>query len=224
MKLYHSQTSPYVRKCMFIAHHLGLADRIEKLPSAAHPVNRDQSIIPSNPLGKVPTMITDDGTVLFDSRVICEYLDHLGKGSFFPAAGAERWRVLTEQALADGILDAALLSATRARCGRRTCAGPIGRPARWTRSTSGWRTSRRPSTPAAAPRHRHGDARLARWATWISASAISAGAAGTRSSRSGTRSFRRCRRCRRPSRSSLRLRRGVRRLGAGLAIVPRSRL
>jgi glutathione S-transferase len=110
MKLYHSQTSPYVRKCMFIAHHLGLADRIEKLPSAAHPVNRDQSIIPSNPLGKVPTMITDDGTVLFDSRVICEYLDHLGKGSFFPPAGAERWRVLTEQALGDGILDAALLA------------------------------------------------------------------------------------------------------------------
>jgi glutathione S-transferase len=110
MKLFHSQTSPYVRKCMFIAHHLGLADRIEKLPSAASPVNRDQSIIPSNPLGKVPTMILDDATVLFDSRVICEYLDQLGKGSFFPASGAERWRVLTEQSLADGILDAALLA------------------------------------------------------------------------------------------------------------------
>jgi glutathione S-transferase len=110
MKLFHSQTSPYVRKCMFIAHHLGLADRIEKLPSAASPVNRDQSIIPSNPLGKVPTMILEDGTVLFDSRVICEYLDQLGEGSFFPAAGVERWRVLTEQALADGILDAALLA------------------------------------------------------------------------------------------------------------------
>ena len=110
MKLYHSQTSPYVRKCMFIAHHLGLADQIEKLPSAASPVNRDQTIIPSNPLGKVPTMIADDGTVLFDSRVICEYLDELGKGGFFPATGASRWRVLTEQALADGILDAALLA------------------------------------------------------------------------------------------------------------------
>jgi glutathione S-transferase len=110
MKLFHSQSSPYVRKCMFIAHHLGLADRIEKLPSAASPVKRDQSIVPSNPLGKVPTMILDDGTVLFDSRVICEYLDQLGKGSFFPAAGAERWRVLTEQSLADGILDAALLA------------------------------------------------------------------------------------------------------------------
>jgi glutathione S-transferase len=94
---------------MFIAHHLGLADRIEKLPTAANPVNRDQSILPWNPLGKVPTLITDDGAVLFDSRVICEYLNHLGRGSFFPADGEARWRVLTEQALADGILDAALL-------------------------------------------------------------------------------------------------------------------
>lgn len=110
MKLFHSPASPYVRKCMFIAHHLGLSDRIEKLPSAASPINRDQSIIPSNPLGKVPTLITDDGAVLFDSRVICEYLDRLGKGSFFPTDGDERWRVLTDQALADGILDAALLA------------------------------------------------------------------------------------------------------------------
>jgi glutathione S-transferase len=110
MKMYYSPASPFVRKCMFLAHHLGLADRIEKLPSAAHPVNRDQSILPVNPLGQVPTLITDDGVVLYDSRVICEYLDEVGQGSFFPSSGAARWRVLTEQALADGILDAALLS------------------------------------------------------------------------------------------------------------------
>jgi glutathione S-transferase len=110
MKMFHSSTSPYVRKCMFIAHHLGLADRIEKLPSAANPVTRDQTILPWNPLGKVPTLITDDETVLFDSRVICEYLNHLGNGSFFPSEGDARWRVLTEQSLADGILDAALLT------------------------------------------------------------------------------------------------------------------
>ena len=110
MKMYYSPASPFVRKCMFIAHHLGLADRIEKLPSAAHPVTRDQSILPANPLGQVPTLSTDDGQVLFDSRVICEYLDQVGKGSFFPASGAARWKALTEQSLADGILDAALLS------------------------------------------------------------------------------------------------------------------
>lgn len=109
MKLYYSITSPFVRKCMVVAHHLGLADQIEKLPSAAHPVSRDKTILPSNPLGQVPTLITDDGAAMFDSRVVCEYLDSLGKGNFFPSKGAARWRVLTEQSLADGILDAALL-------------------------------------------------------------------------------------------------------------------
>ena len=109
MKIYHSQTSPYVRKCLVAAHHLGLADRIEKLASAAHPVKRDQTIVAHNPLGKVPTFFADDGTVLYDSRVICEYLNDLGKGSLFPTTAAARWRALTDQALADGILDAALL-------------------------------------------------------------------------------------------------------------------
>jgi glutathione S-transferase len=94
---------------MVIAHELGLADRIEKLPSAAGPVARDQTIIPSNPLGQVPTFIADDGQVLFDSRVICEYLNELGGGALFPA-GKARWQVLTEQAMADGMLGAALLA------------------------------------------------------------------------------------------------------------------
>jgi glutathione S-transferase len=109
MKLFFSPTSPYVRKCMVAAHHVGLIGRIETVPAAAHPVNRDQTIIPHNPLGKVPTLITDDGLVLYDSRVICEYLNDLGKGSLFPTTAAARWRALTDQALADGILDAALL-------------------------------------------------------------------------------------------------------------------
>ncbi|CAB3637777.1 glutathione S-transferase [Achromobacter pulmonis] len=109
MKIYFSPASPFVRKCMVIAHELGLADRIEKLPSAAGPVARDQTIIPDNPLGQVPTLITDDGQRLFDSRVICEYLNDLGKGALFPA-GAARWHALTEQSLGDGMLGAALLA------------------------------------------------------------------------------------------------------------------
>jgi glutathione S-transferase len=110
MKIYFSPTSPYVRKCMVSAHELGLVDRIELLPSNAHPVQRDAQIIASNPLGKVPTLITDDGSVLYDSRVICEYLDDLAGGSLFPRTGAARWAALTLQALADGMLDAALLA------------------------------------------------------------------------------------------------------------------
>lgn len=110
MKIYFSPFSPYVRKCLVVAHELGLGERVQLLPSNANPVQRDQEIIAKNPLGKVPTFITDDGEALYDSRVICEYLDSLGGGSLFPASGAARWGALTLQSLADGILDGALLA------------------------------------------------------------------------------------------------------------------
>lgn len=109
MQIYFSAASPFVRKVMVAAQELGL--EVGKLPSAAHPVNRDRAIIAQNPLGQVPTFLTEDGTALYDSRVICEYLDHrAGGGRLFPAAGDARWRALVEQSLADGILDAALLA------------------------------------------------------------------------------------------------------------------
>jgi glutathione S-transferase len=110
MKIFFSPTSPYVRKCLVTAHEVGLIDRIELLAGNAHPVQRDAQIIASNPLGKVPTLITDDGTVLYDSRVICEYLDDLAGARLFPRSGAARWSALTLQSLADGMLDAALLA------------------------------------------------------------------------------------------------------------------
>ncbi|MES2980548.1 MAG: glutathione S-transferase [Pseudomonadota bacterium] len=110
MKIYFSPFSPYVRKCLVTAHELGLSERIELLPSNAHPVQRDREIIEQNPLGKVPTFITDEGQVIYDSRVICEYLDTLAAGSLFPRGGAARWQTLTLQSLADGMLDAALLA------------------------------------------------------------------------------------------------------------------
>lgn len=110
MKLYFSATSPYVRKCLVTAHELGVAERITLLPSQAHPVNRDATLIERNPLGKVPTLITDDGLVLYDSRVICEWLDSSHGGQLFPRDGAARWQALVLQSLADGILDAALLA------------------------------------------------------------------------------------------------------------------
>jgi glutathione S-transferase len=110
MQIYFSPFSPYVRKCLVTAHELGLNDKVQLLPSNAHPVNRDREIIEKNPLGKVPTFFTDDGQVLYDSRVICEYLNDFVKGSLFPASGAARWSALTLQSLGDGILDAALLA------------------------------------------------------------------------------------------------------------------
>lgn len=110
MKLYYSPTSPFVRKVMVVAHEAGLADRLERLPSAAHPVNRDKTILPHNPLAQVPTLVTDQGEVLADSRVICEYLDALGGRGLFPRNGVTRWRALADQSLGDGLLDAALLA------------------------------------------------------------------------------------------------------------------
>jgi len=109
MQIFYSATSPYVRKCLVAAHELGLRERIELVPAAPHPVNRDQSVVARNPLGKIPTLITDDGAILYDSRVVCEYLNQLAKGQLFPGAGSARWTALGEQSLADGMLDAAVL-------------------------------------------------------------------------------------------------------------------
>jgi len=110
MQIYFSPFSPYVRKCLVVAHELGLGDRVQLLPSNANPVQRDQEIIARNPLGKVPTFVTDHGAVLYDSRVICEYLNELGNGTLFPHSGDARWNALTLQALGDGILDGALIA------------------------------------------------------------------------------------------------------------------
>lgn len=109
-KLFYASTSPYVRKVMATAHRLGMAEQIEKLDSAAHPVQRDERIAQFNPLAKVPAMQTPNGVELYDSRVICEYLDAHAGGILFPAPGAERWTSLTRQALGDGLMDAALLA------------------------------------------------------------------------------------------------------------------
>jgi glutathione S-transferase len=111
LKLLHAPTSPFVRKVMVCAHLAGLADRIKLMPSAAHPVRRDERIAVHNPLAKVPTLILPDGQALYDSRVICEYIASLGRNDYlFPASGPARWRALAQQSLGDGLLDAALLA------------------------------------------------------------------------------------------------------------------
>lgn len=111
MQLYFSAASPYVRKVMVTAHEKGLADRIELLPSAASPVKRDKTIVARNPSGKVPTLLLEDGRALYDSRVICAYIDaQTEEPRLLPASAGERFAVLTVEALADSILDAALLA------------------------------------------------------------------------------------------------------------------
>jgi glutathione S-transferase len=108
MKLYYSPTSPFVRKVMACAIARGLDGRIERMPT--NPRDPATPLLADNPLSKVPCLVTDDGTALLDSPVICEYLDSLGDApKLFPAAGPGRWRALKLQALADGMLEAAIL-------------------------------------------------------------------------------------------------------------------
>ena len=111
MKLRYSPTSPFVRKVMVAAIETGLVDRIEKIPTAVAPTKPNEDVARENPLVKVPALITDDGLVLYDSPVICEYIDSLhGGAKLFPAAGNQRWIALRQQALGDGILEAAILN------------------------------------------------------------------------------------------------------------------
>jgi glutathione S-transferase len=105
MKLAYSATSPFVRKVLVIAIETGQDAEIERL--SLNPT--DPAFAKINPLNKVPALILEDGTPLFDSAVICEYLDARKQGGFFPASGAARWSAITRQALADGVMDAALL-------------------------------------------------------------------------------------------------------------------
>lgn len=107
-QLFHSPASPYVRKVMVMAHETG--QDVELLPSQASPVARDMTIAPHNPTGKVPTAMTPDGP-LYDSRVICQWLDAQHDGRrMYPADAPARWITLRREALADGLLDAALLA------------------------------------------------------------------------------------------------------------------
>jgi glutathione S-transferase len=111
MKLYHGALSPFVRKVMVAAIELGLEDRIEKLPSPLSAVQANPGVIAVNPIGKIPALEADDGTPLYDSPVIIEYLDHLAGGAvLFPPAGPARWRALRVNALADGMLEAGVLA------------------------------------------------------------------------------------------------------------------
>jgi glutathione S-transferase len=114
MILRSSPASPFGRKVKIAAHVLGLIDKIEII--VADTLNPEDSLRTRNPLGKIPALTLDDGTTLYDSRVIVEYLDHVAGGSkIIPTAGKARFDVLTLQALADGVMDAALLQVYETR-------------------------------------------------------------------------------------------------------------
>ncbi len=114
MKLRYSPLSPFVRKVTVTLIETGLDDRVERIPTDVW--NPETDIAKDNPLGKIPTLVLDDGGVLYDSPVICEYLDSLHDGDkLFPASGPARWRALRLQALGDGMSEAGILRLLESR-------------------------------------------------------------------------------------------------------------
>jgi glutathione S-transferase len=109
MRLHWSPKSPYVRKVMVCAQELGVLQQIELVRSVAAMLKPNARLMQDNPLSKIPTLVLDDGFALFDSAVICEYLNELAGGPLFPAQGPDKWQASRWHALGDGLLDALIL-------------------------------------------------------------------------------------------------------------------
>src|SRR5262245_30478271 len=110
MKLHWASRSPFVRKVMVFAHEAGVADRIEFITTRVSMTQPNTDLLKVNPLGKIPTLITDDGMVLFDSTVICEYLDTLHKGTkLIPRESGKHWQALRWHAMGDNMLDSLVM-------------------------------------------------------------------------------------------------------------------
>src|SRR5262245_12748864 len=102
MKLYYSPTSPFVRKVRIVAIETGLADRVELVSVSA--IQSPAELLAANPRAQVPALELEDGRTIFDSAVICDYLDEIGAGRrLIPPDGPERVDALTRAAAADGI-------------------------------------------------------------------------------------------------------------------------
>lgn len=110
MTLFHSPASPFVRKVRVLLHETGQQDRVALHEVQLTPVSPSSTVLQGNPAGKIPVLRLADGSLLYDSRVILDYLDaqHVGE-PLIPPAGHARWRRLSLAALADAILDAAVL-------------------------------------------------------------------------------------------------------------------
>ena len=108
MKLYYIAASPFSRKALITALECGLGDRIEIINTNPHLSEPD--FVALNPFSKIPTLVLDDGTVLYESLLICEYLDGLAGGArVLPPSGPARLQVMRKHAIGNGIMEAAVL-------------------------------------------------------------------------------------------------------------------
>ena len=109
LKLFYSDRSPYVRKVMVTLHEVNLFENVEIVSVRTNPLGVVEDLVDVSPLGKIPTLVLPDGTTIFDSRVICSYLNFIGKSDLYLAQENLKWSIKTAEANFDGILDAALL-------------------------------------------------------------------------------------------------------------------
>ncbi|KAF0676421.1 glutathione S-transferase [Profundibacterium mesophilum] len=106
MQLFHAAASPFVRKVMVVLHETAQLAEVACVPATVSPVGQEGAAHAHNPLGKIPVLTRPDGPALYDSRVICRYLGERAGGALYPAPRI--WEVLTLEALADGMMDAAI--------------------------------------------------------------------------------------------------------------------
>jgi glutathione S-transferase len=110
MKLHWSPRSPFVRKVMIAIHEIGLQGQVTCVRTAAAAMKAHEGLMDDNPLSKLPTLVLDDGAPVYDSHVICEYLDaQRAPARLFPAKWPERLVALRHEALGDGLMDLGLL-------------------------------------------------------------------------------------------------------------------
>ena len=132
MRLYTSPTTPFGRKAMVLILETGLTDRVQISAVSGNPLDAGTLPVTRNPLGKIPALDRDDGTAIYDSRVICRYLDDLAQAGLYPAAPL-LWETLTLEATADGILDAALSMIYEIRMRPENIRFPAWADAQWTK-------------------------------------------------------------------------------------------
>jgi glutathione S-transferase len=113
MKLLKAGPSPFVRKVLVTLHETGQTDSVETVDVTASPMGADAALAAANPLGKIPCLIRDDGPAIYDSRVICRFLDARAGAGLYPET--RQWEVLTLEATSDGIMEAAVLMVYEAR-------------------------------------------------------------------------------------------------------------
>jgi glutathione S-transferase len=110
MKLLYQTHSPYARKVLVFAHEAGIARNLEVVHQETSPTVRNEQVFAENPLGKVPVLVRTGASPMFDSDVICAYLDTLHGGrKLIPDSGEERWHALRIQAVAQGLCEAGIL-------------------------------------------------------------------------------------------------------------------